>query len=138
MEAPRTQVFNLAWALDSHINTVCNHPQLINKTESIKTLTKLKRVIFNYDVIIDELVMLENDEDREVQRLPLSCALVVSQQIDDMIANCLVTYCDYEGIPAARLNSRMETSKLIEAIVRTTNNVKAILRKYSTVATSCQ
>ena len=137
MEDPRKQVSNLAWALDAHINSLCNHPQLIGK-DSIDTLTKLKRVILDYDGIIDELVRIENEQDREVQCLRLSCALVASQQTDAMIANCLVTYCSYDGIPAARLNRQMETSKLIEAIVRTTHNVKVILRNYSTVATPCQ
>lgn len=131
MESPRKQVYNLACDLESHINSLCSNPQIKTSSEWIVTLNELKQALLYHDGVTDELIMIENEEDREAQRLPLSCALVASQQTEDMILNCFKTYYLNHSITAARPNSQMEASELIAAIVKTTKNVRRVLRKHS-------
>ena len=131
MESPRKQVYDLACDLASHINSLCSNPQIKTDPEWIVTLHELKRALLDHDEVTDELIIIENEEDRKAQRLPLSCALVVSQQTEDMIVNCFTTYYLNDGITAARPNNQMEARELIEAIVKTTENVRGVLRKHS-------
>ena len=124
MESRRKQVYNLAWDLAFSINSLCRNPQKKTSSEWIDTLNELMRALLDHDEVTDELIRIENEEDREAQRLPLSCALVASQQTEEMILNCFKTHYLNHSI------SKMEASELIAAIVKTTKNVRRVLRKH--------
>lgn len=125
-EAVREKVWKFFLALRSHIVTL----HKVDKPEYLATLTQLKLAIFGHADITHELIPLENGELDVAKRLPLSCALHISQQTDTMIDDFITVYCGFDGHPRAMFNHQEAAISLTNKIVQATNDLKEIVHEY--------
>lgn len=132
MVTPREQVNTHTQTLRSHISILCKIPK--RNTELIDSLNKLKVALHDHIATTDELSLLENNEQRDVQRLPLSCAKVASMQIDNMIIQCFTKDgTDAHGNPKTILDSQVEASELTAEVLAGTEEVKRVIDKHLSI-----
>lgn len=125
-EAVRAKVWRFFLALRSHLLTL----NKVDKPEYLANLTQLKDAIFIHANMTQELCSLQNGESDIEKRLPLSCALVISQQTDSMIDDFSSVYCGFDGHPRG-INSHQEAATfLAKEILEATNDQRVILHAY--------
>lgn len=122
-EAVRAKVWKFYLALRSHLLT-------LNETEYLATLTQLKDAIFIHASITQELFSLQSGESDIEKRLPLSCAVRISQQTDSMIDEFISIYCGFDGHPRAMFSHQEAATSLTKEILEATNGQKEVVQEY--------
>lgn len=122
-EAVRAKVWTFFLALRSLLLTI----DTVDKPEC---LTQLKGAICTHANISHELFSLHNGESDIGKRLPLSCALTISQQTDHNIDEFISIYCGFDGHPRAMFSHQEATNRLIKEILEATDDQKEVVHEY--------
>lgn len=131
MRTTREIINHFNHTLDFYIITFPIDPETKSNTTTLDTLTKLKIALNYYTNTINELITLENSERKDMRRLSLSCATVISQQIDDNIVEYITTYWEKGGkLSSSVIDSKMEVTSLMKDILEVTKDMEVVLRKY--------
>ncbi len=132
MSTIREIIDHFSHTLDSYIIASSNNSKTKSNTVTIDTLIKLKIALNNYTKTIKELISLENDEPKDKRHLGLSCATVISQQVDNDIVKYIETNWERDGKPSFLVvkNSENEVCSLIEDVLETTKDLEVIIHKY--------
>lgn len=132
MTTTRETIDYFSHTLDSYIIASSNNPKTKSNTATIDTLIKLKIALNNYTKTIKELISLENGEPKDKRHLGLSCATVISQQVDNDIVKYIETNWEKDGKPSSSVvnNSENEVCSLMEDVLETTKDLEVVIRKY--------
>ena len=125
-EAVRAKVWRFFLALRSHLLTL----HTVGKPEYLATLTQLKDAIFAHANISHELFSLQNGESDIEKRLPLSCAVTISQQTDSKIDDFISIYCGFDGHPRATFSHEEAATLLIKEILGAMKDQKQVVHEY--------
>lgn len=136
MEITKDKIFNYSKTLDTYIiNFSIDFKIISNNTSSIETFIKLKITLDNYIIILKELVMFENAEKIDKKRLSLSCAICISQQVNNTIVDYFETEWenDLSKPNSYDIGNYSETNviSLIAEISKITKNIKIVIQKYN-------
>lgn len=130
MKNIRERIDDFSNILNSYIITFTNNLETNSGITSFEILIKLKIALDHYTITIKELLTLENGEPKDKKCLSLSCATVISQQLDQEIVEYIAICWDKDGKPCSDVNIEIDVVSWIEDIVKVTKDMERVIRKY--------
>lgn len=130
MKTIREKIDYFSNILNSYITTYSNNPETKSNIPSIETLIKLKTALDHYTVTIKELIAIEDGERKDKRCLSLSCATVISRQVDSDIIGYIGICWQKDGNPCSHVDTGIDVISWIEDIMKVTKDMEKVLRKY--------
>lgn len=130
MKNIRERIDHFSNILASYIINFSNYPETNSSITSLETLKKLKIALDYYTITIKELLTLENGEHKDKKCLSLSCATVISQQLDQEIIRYIAICWNKDGKPCSDVNIELDVISWIEDIVKVTKDMERVIRTY--------